>query len=152
MKKLTLLTLIFITGCVPVVKAQTKPRKKVIQTHQLIFKDSVVYLPDTIPVYFKELILKNIKEPINEQGDAYITTQGISEQWATGYVIWQTWTLPNYGIASYSSGGIWALGGTMGDIKPDENKYPFSQLPPGIFLYSDRKTKVTNQVILTIKR
>lgn len=114
--------------------AQTKPRKKVIQTHQIIFKDSIVYLLDTIACYFKELI---------------ISRGTVAEKWQKGYVVWQTWYLPNYSKFTLVSGKWGGLNST--EQMPIENKYNFSEMMPGIFLYAD-KTKVTNKVILTIKR
>lgn len=131
--KRTLLTLTAIALTLSAM-AQTNPRKKVIQNHQTITKDSVVYLPDTIACYFKELI---------------VSSDTVIEKWQKGYVVWQTWSEGNYSAYSVGS-GVWTLMGSATKLREDQ--YIFTNSMPGIFLYADRKTKVTNPVIFTIKR
>lgn len=105
---------------------------------QKVYYDTVVtkhfkYEPDTIPVYFKEVVLGN----------------QIYESWNYGFVVWQTYK------QAVSIGGLTWDGGsyiTFGnDTSYFENPYPFPSLPPGKFLYMNKKP-VTNKVIYTIKR
>lgn len=143
MKKVKIIIIVLVLG-ISICQAQTKPRKKVIQTHQTIVKDSVIYLPDTIACWFKELVITKV----GDIGDF----QQIKENWVAGFVVWQTWGLQNYGILasySFSGGTITSIG--VNEDQPSENEYPFGKSIPGIFLYAD-KTKVTNQVIFSIKR
>lgn len=91
-------------------------------------KERIDFSPDTIPVYFKELIIKD----------------DITEHWVSGFVIWKTYRKIN--TASTLLGGYYS--------EPDYIKVEFTPTITDnhMFLYSDRRTKVTNKVIFSIKR
>jgi hypothetical protein len=132
------------------VKAQT-PEQHVFYDTVKTVKERVDFTPDTIPVFFKEL---GIGKP-NQDGSMYaiVTTfsdgSTIYEKWNKGFVVWQTYVKSTMGVfTSDSSGSIGYL------IQQDwyKNEYEESKSLSGTFLYADKKTKVTNKVIYSIKR
>lgn len=96
-------------------------------------KKRIDYAPDTIPVLFKELIIK---------------TDTVIEKWHKGFVIWQTFK-KSTSFALSSSGMSWS-----GTNQPEYYKddYEPSKSYPGIFLYEDKKTKCKNNILLSFKR
>lgn len=128
MKKLILITLLIVA--ISPVFAQ---KKHIIKKSITITTDSVIYEPDTIAVYFKELI---------------ITDNNISEKWNNGFVIWETWTK----FEGFTTMGIWS-GGVISESRNGvyKNEYKGDRPQSGIFLYSD-KSQVKNIVLNSIKR
>lgn len=116
------------------VMAQTKPRQVTVK--KATYVDSTYYLPDTLAVIFKELIIKK---------------DTIYEKWQHGYVIWQTWQ--ERGSSLWSGNGSIALIGTSTYIYSNqiEWKFPYTVGMQGGFMYSDRKTHVKNKVLLALK-
>lgn len=137
----TTLTILFAFIVSAVAMGQSKPRKVLYKHSKTITTDSVAYLPDTIPVFFKEL-------PLNEFGVPY-------EKWQKGFVIWQTWVNP----FEATSGTIWYSheSGTLGMYKqpdydhPLKRTYQFDSVKDEKFLYFDR-SPVTNKVIYVLER
>lgn len=98
-------------------------------------KECVDYAPDTIPVLFKELIIK---------------PDTVIEKWHKGFVIWHTFKkLKDGDFQLPSSSVLWSCGN-----QPDYYKdyYEPSKSYPGIFLYEDKKTKCKNNILLSFKR
>lgn len=94
----------------------------------------VDYSPDTIPVYFKEIVIAH---------------DSISEQWTSGYVIWQTYKKGNgLSILTGTTSG-WITSSTN---QPEYYKDDFepTKFTDNVFLYADLKTKVKNRVLCTI--
>lgn len=118
--------------CTVIASAQTHPKQHVYYDTVKTVHEQIDYAPDTIPVYFKELVLPKD------------STFRPFEVWNKGFVVWQTYKkLPN----SSFSAGSWS--GSMQEYYKDE--YSASQLMPGQFLYADKKS-VKNKVIFSIKR
>lgn len=114
------------------VKAQ-KPRTKIIKINTT--RDSIVYLPDTIPVFFKELIIGS----------------EITERWQRGFVIWQTYEKADDRYAAY---GI-STGSYYSNVRKDYYKtdFPFDNFRSDrgeTYLYENKK-KVTNRILSVIK-
>lgn len=136
----TLIALIVYSLCCDKAKAQS-PKQHVFYDTVKTVKERVDFSPDTIPVYFEELVMP--KDTSDEYGIPYT-------QWKRGYVIWQT-----YVKDSLSTGNIsWSYGS---GIMSNNTGYYKTEFEPTLidtrhFLYSDRKTKVTNKVIFSIKR
>jgi len=135
MKKLTILLLVVSS----IAMAQTKPRTHV--TYEINKIEHVAYLPDTIPIYFKELVIAN--------GE-------VSEKWQKGFVVWQTYRKADDSI--FARGLSMKFENSFIDTsriitrpKYYKDDYEASQPIKGLFLYSDN-TKVKNQVIYTLKR
>jgi hypothetical protein len=101
-------------------------------------KERVDFSPDTIPVYFQELLI----HPENAIENRLVTI------WVQGYVVWQTYRKQaNSGITFFN-------GDNTVYITQDYYTRPYEETPSqeGIFLYSDRKTHVKNKVLISIKR
>lgn len=117
--------------------AQT-PKQHVFLDTVKIVKERVDFSPDTIPVYFKEVLIYEIP---------------IADHWVRGYVVWQTYNKSSLLITSGTSASTYLSTGTWNEPKPYYvSPYSESDRPKDIFLYEDRKTKVKNPVIFTIKR
>jgi hypothetical protein len=98
-------------------------------------KERVDFSPDTIPVYFQELLI----HPENALDNRLVTI------WVQGYVIWQTYR---------KNEGLTMLTGSSYFSAQDYYTRPYEETPSqdGVFLYSDRKTHVKNKVLISIKR
>lgn len=99
-------------------------------------EDTTEYKPDTIPVFFKELVVIN-RGMLCRPGlpDSIISYGEPQEWWSPGFVIWQTQHRKN-----------WNDGFIFNDPKPYyDTPYPFIKLMPGRFLYLD-KTPVPGEV------
>lgn len=134
MKKLILTSLLI--AAISSVYAQTKPRQVTIKKTRYV--DSTYYLPDTLAVVFKELIIK---------------PDTTYEKWQRGYVIWQTWqkrSEGNFGLTG-SYIGFGTITATNISWDKIEWKFPYTEGMQGGFMYSDRKTRVKNKVLLAIK-
>lgn len=134
--KLTRLSLIataLLLLCSIAVNAQDKPKQHVYYDTVKTVNMRVEYAPDTIPVYFKEIIIST---------DGYI-----SEHWRAGFLIWQTFQKGNQFIGLSSSGSL-----TLSQ-QPEyyKNDYEFTKGVSGSFLYMDKKP-VTNKVFYCLKR
>lgn len=117
--------------------AQT-PKQHVFLDTVKVVKERIDFSPDTIPVYFKEVLI-------------YETP--IADHWVKGYVIWQTYKKSNLLTMSGMSTAAYLSTGTWSEPKPYYvDTYSESDRPKDTFLYEDRKTKVKNPVIITIKR
>lgn len=100
--------------------------------------EHIDFSPDTIPVYFEELVFASSKY---ERRDT------------CGYVIWQTYrkssstyiTSYGYSVGFNSSGSIPAESYYKIDYEP-------TQFTKDVFLYNDRKTLVKNRIYYTIKK
>lgn len=142
MKKLIILCLIGISY-------QGVAQKK-ITIKDTSITEHISYAPDTIPVYFKELVIRQ-SEPDTLKGEHWALTDGVYEHWVKGYVIWQTYnqmgtSLTTSGVITFSNSYPQA------QLSYYKNEYRQSDTLSDKFLYSDRKTKVTNKVIFSIKR
>ena len=120
--------------------AFAQPKKHYITKTRI---DSVLtYEPDTIPIYFKELVFtKGILSPPYEQ-------------WVTGFVVWQTYkpAVLDTSRWQYGDGSITFNGGTVNRVQYYKDEYqPTIQLLKGKFLYLD-KTEVKQPVLETLKR
>lgn len=129
-----------------VVLGQGKPRTRIYHDTVKSISGRVEYLPDTIPVYFKELIIT--KNVITWQGGRKLdTTDIVSERWRNGFVVWQTYKKSSdmqfSNIMSFSSSSIQPV------YYIDE--YQPSKGLPGQFLYADKKP-CTNIVLNSFKR
>lgn len=116
--------------------AQQKPKQHVYYDTVKTLTKHIQYDPDTIAVYFKEVVTGN----------------QIYEAWNYGYVVWQTYKP----MEIYNTAGIRFDYGNGFTLSNDttayaENPYPFSPTPAGKFLYMNKKP-VTNKVIFVIKR
>lgn len=119
------------------VMAQT-PKQHVFLDTVKIVKERVDFSPDTIPIYFKEVLI--YESPINEH-------------WVKGYVVWQAYKRNNLLIMSGTSASTYLSTGVWNEPKPYYvDTCSESDRPKDTFLYEDRKTKVKNPVIITIKR
>ena len=152
MKTLLKLILLFVaTGSMAQSK---KPRTVIIK--KSITVDSLVYLPDTIPVLFKELVvIKNNKEfDIARFVDTRLLSRGdsiIVERWQRGFVIFQTYT----GHELYRSRGVKNLGNWIDGVTRIEYSYytrqlQYTQLIEEKFLYSDH-SPVKNRILSVLK-
>ena len=137
MKKSILLALLAFT--VSASYAQD-PRKHVYHDTVKTVTTRIDFSPDTIPVYFKEIAVTP------QNGDRVIY-----EKWNKGYVIWQTYRKTEnslvWGGSGVSSGIFMSNGGGFYTVE-----YQGTIMESGTFLYADRKTRVKNKVILSIKR
>ncbi|MDR3551193.1 MAG: hypothetical protein P4L31_07305 [Candidatus Babeliales bacterium] len=110
----------------------------------------IEYLPDTIPVFFKEIAVDSFKtHEIYKGVDTTYWTLAIREHFGKGFVIWQTYKQKKTIIWSYSSSAY--LSGTT-DITYYKDSYEPTKSLPGIFLYEDKKTRVKNIVTISILR
>lgn len=125
-------------------KAQSWPKQHVYYDTIKTVKERVDYSPDTIPVFFKELIIN---------GDS------LTEQWTAGFVVWQTYVKKDiypFNIVEHNRGNDFYIGSSgsfLYDKKPyykDEYRFTESDIP-GKFLYKD-KTPVKNPIIRSLKR
>lgn len=99
----------------------------------------VDFSPDTIPVYFEELVI----HPDNDISNRIVPT------WVEGYVIWQTYRKNEPSISFSGSDGSFFINSNQGFYT---REYEYAPSMPGTFLYSDRKTHVKNKVIISLKR
>lgn len=129
----TVLTILLLSISIGLM-AQTQPRRVVIKKQSVITKDSIAYLPDTLPIYFKEFIIK---------------PDTIYEKWCKGFVVWNTWVSWNGKLISPIGGGLWRA---INSTDAMEVKFPYTQPIDAKFLYSDKKTPVKNKVLAAIKR
>lgn len=145
MKKLILILCLF---GITATYAQA-PKQHIFYDTVRIVKERVDFSPDTIPVYFKELIITEHQESENPNA---IVANDVYEHWAKGYVIWQTYVKTArdaiYGITGNSYFGA----STFNQTAYYKNDFQPSRTSEGTFLYSDRKTKVNNIVTFTVKR
>jgi len=131
---------------------QTKnPRKHVYYDTIKSVKERIDYAPDTISVYFKQMIISKIDSIPSRMANAVITSSSdytVYESWHKGFVIWQTYK-KSYSSAMTlsSSGSLYMSSETQFYTDP----YPFSKTYPGIFLYED-KSVCNNIVVCVIKR
>jgi len=138
---LTALALIVSATAFAQTDQQAAQHRRVIKHKTVIEHDSVYYAPDTIAVVFQELIVK---------------PDTVYTKWNKGYVIWQTyvpyyWQIGSNNLAFYN-GTISANQTIKGDKEYFVNEYKGNSLNEYPFLYADRKTKVTNKVIFSIKQ
>lgn len=117
-----------------------------------ITKQLIEYLPDTIPVYFKEVVISRPDSIPSNMGKAEITSSysyTVYEVWRKGFVIWQTYRKPDtaifYADTTFNQSFIYK--------QPEYYTDPYepSKSIPGTFLYAD-KTQCKNLVIYSIKR
>lgn len=155
MKNLILPLLLTITSAV---FAQTKPKQHVYYDTVKTVKTHVDYSPDTIPVYFKELTIGRPKIYHTETGYAIPNedTIEIQEKWQKGFVIWQTYH-KGTGSLEWNTGVTTLTDGRYLTLTPPDSFYKteyddFTKTAPGVFLYRDRKTRVTNKVLSVIKQ
>jgi len=136
----TLTALLFAVTCLGqhTKKEDAEAKKHLRIAKHTTVRDSEYYAPDTIPVIFRELVVK---------------PDTVFEKWNKGFVVWQTYSKPNYSRISTASWSI-STGGEMIINQPDYwiNEYVSDEPTRGRFLYSDRKTKVTNRVIYSVKQ
>lgn len=110
-----------------------KPKQHVKYDTVKTIQKRIVYDPDTIPVYFKEVVLGN----------------QIYESWNYGYVVWQSYeAISMHGGFVFGDGGGISFGNDTTYVR---NEYQFSPTPAGQFLYMNKKP-VTNKVIFVLKR
>lgn len=116
--------------------AQNKPKEHVYYDTIKTVKTRIDFASDTIPVYFKEII---------------VSADEISEHWQTGYLIWQTYK-KSPGALYLSTSGSFTNSMTL-SAEPNYyvDEYQFTKGAPGSFLYSDKKP-VKNKVFYCIKR
>ena len=123
-------------------EAQSKPKQHVFYDTVKTVKERVDFSPDTIPVRFKEVVCLK---------DTTI------ERYCFGYVIWQTYVKDENLLLGDSStfaftGSNWRFNNHP-TISYTKREYPEITMElKDIFLYADRKTKVTNKVIFSLKR
>ena len=134
--------------------AQTpKPRKVIIKDTVKTISEVVKYLPDTIPVYFKEVGITTKEKFQQMPGPMALGTlvgdSIIYERWNKGYVIWQTYKQYSNTVTYYNSNNITLASYNNTDYYVD--KYTPTQSAPGKFLYEDKKP-VTNLVLISILR
>lgn len=147
MKKLILLTaLLFLSYC-----AAFAQKQHVYHDTVKTVIDRIDYSPDTIACWFKEIIvthnsavLKRVNLP-----DSVLNFANVIEQWRKGFVIWQVYKKQGDSMFAFNGAG---QGFTTGQMRYYTDPYRFSPGCPGIFLYEDGKTKVTNKIIFTLKR
>lgn len=117
--------------------------------------ERVDYTPDTIAVWFKEIVFMKLKvydvyntKTLNIPRDSI----GIEEKWTKGFVIWQTYKKVSTNSVFTNSGTH--TGNVIYSNFPDyyKDEYTPTKFTDNKFLYADRKTKVTNRVIYTILR
>jgi hypothetical protein len=144
MKKLLTITLL---SAAMAVSGQSLKRQHVfydtVKTIQTKVK-RIDFSPDTIPIFFKELVIKS---------------NSVTEQWVSGFVIWQTfkkgtWTSDHFIIKNGNLYGTSLLSSSTEDTIDGYyvNEYKESiNILTDKFLYADR-SKVTNKVISTLKR
>lgn len=162
MKTLTLLLMLITLS----VSAQKK-----ITHHDTTITNRVEYAPDTIAVWFKEIIIQPESHGFkltSKPGDSLlfaspITDTIVFEHWTKGFVIWQVHHIMVAGINTTTSGfgtlattqssGVWITGQTRANSYYDYNT-PFqpTQFSTDHFLYADKKTPVKNRVLYTILR
>lgn len=149
----SILTILFIClACVAM--WQTKPKKRIHRDTIKTVQERIEYLPDTIPVYFKEVVISRPDSIPSNMGKAEITSAysyTVYESWRKGFVVWQTYkTAYTFSISGTgSTGGFTLVSPTASDFYKDE--YEPTRSMPGIFLYGD-KTRCKNLVIYSIKR
>lgn len=112
-------------------------------------REHIDYSPDTIPVYFKELIITKHQEKPNNANA--IIANDVYERWSKGFVIWQTYH--NATTTTYNDlGGSFTFGDIQNTLRYYITPYNFdSWKADGKFLYEDY-SKVTNPVTTVIKR
>lgn len=138
MKKLTLtIALAFI-----VLVSVAQPKKHVYYDTIKTIQKRIDFAPDTIPIYFKELIVSKNS-----------TIFGVVpwEQWMQGFVVWKTYVKrssgPWNGVSIMADSLLMDCGTDF-----DKNDYEDCQyIVNGQFLYLD-KTPVKNKVLFTVKR
>lgn len=154
MKTITIIA--FFVVATTFVQAQ-KPKQHVFYDTVKTVQTRVDYSPDTIPVFFKELVISRYKvNQTSDKGDTSFMDASIAEHWVKGFVVWQTYR------KSYNSSTIqWSTGSmdnertlsSGNELIYYKEEYPEATLLlTDIFLYADRKTKVTNKVIFAVKR
>lgn len=113
--------------------------------------DRIDYSPDTIACWFKEIIVTDITTVLKRVNspDSVLTFTNVIEHWRKGFVIWQVYKKQNNSMFIVSGSG---RGFTVDQAPYYTDPYQFSTGYAGIFLYEDRKTKVTNKIIFTVKR
>jgi len=132
--KTTILTLIF---AFVALAGFTQPKTHVI--YDTVINKRIDYLPDTIPVYFKELVM-----PAKDDDPKYRVPW---EQWRSGYVIWQTYK--KTAIQSYAFGTDVAGTYNTPEYYKDDFKPNIGRTET--YLYEDKR-RVTNVVLLVFKR
>ncbi len=137
------LTLTLILALVAIAGYGQKPKQHVYHDTITTVKEWIDYAPDTIAVYFKELVW-----PDKNDDPKYRPPY---EQWRSGYVVWQTYRKANFAILG--AGVLTASGSYSITSQPDYYKDDFeeSNHVPGIFLYEDKR-RVTNKVLTVFKR
>lgn len=138
--KTNLLTLTLLLSA-SVCMAQSKPKTHVYYDTVKTVHERIDYAPDTIPVYFKELIIT--KEDTTP--GLHLLGGQLYENWCTGFVIWQTYKKSQDGIMWSSSGMV----STTSTYYRDE--YQPSKGLPGQFLYADKKP-CKNIILNSFKR
>lgn len=130
--------------------AQTKsPKRHIFYDTVKTVKERIEYAPDTIPVYFKEIIIANKSD--NKMADWGTIGQILGdtivyEMWNKGFVVWQTYIKYQPIVFGISDSTFFVR-------ESDLYKEPYepSKSLPGVFLY-ENKTQCKNLVIYSIKR
>ncbi len=149
MKQLIFIAVLFVAFSTA--KAQsTKPKQHIYYDTVKTVTERLDYAPDTIPVYFKEIVFNRMIGASNHYDN--LSQDGIKdtvifERWVKGFVIWQTYK-KRYGVTIFSTGTL-SFSDTSNYYKGDFQSTKFTD---NQFLYADRKTKVKNRVLYTILR
>jgi hypothetical protein len=133
--KLTIVALIVSASALGQIKAQYKPKTHIYYDTIKTVKERIDYSPDTIPVFFKELIF---------------TTSEATEKWQAGFIIWNTYVKRNYSPWISTNRSVFITNSE----EPEYYKVEFRQSDTldDKFIYADRKTKVTNRFLMYFKR
>lgn len=144
MKLITIALIAFVASA----QAQTKPKERITYDTVKSVERHVSYAPDTIPVWFKEIVITHHGSGLRQDGmkpDPAMDTA--VEKLTPGFIIWQTYKKQNYASLTLS-GATWSSGTSLSDYY--EEPYKDNSIP-GKFLYADYKP-VTNKIIYAVKR
>lgn len=149
MKKI--LTLLAVFTVLTASAQSQKPKQHVFYDTVKSVQQRVDYSPDTIPVFFKEIIVDTLHF-VDYDGKRKLAHNIAMEQLTPGFIIWQTYLKSFSGTLSstgtYSNAANLYIGSSQQDYYTEPYK---DNSISGKFLYLN-KNPVTNKVIYAVKR